>query len=67
MGSGVVQETAAHIAAIRDINLRAFGRPDEAALVDALRRDGLVIASLVAEEHGVGGRVCSSAAFDALS
>lgn len=32
-------ETAADIAAVRDINVAAFGRPDEADLVEALRAD----------------------------
>jgi putative acetyltransferase len=37
------------VAAIRAINQAAFGRPDEAALVDALRQEGAVLVSLVAE------------------
>ncbi|MBZ0266938.1 N-acetyltransferase [bacterium] len=39
--------------AIRDVNRRAFGQPQEAALVDALRRDGAAFVSLVAEADGV--------------
>lgn len=39
-------------AAIRIVNRLAFGREDEAALVDALRNGGYVVASLVAEEAG---------------
>jgi putative acetyltransferase len=35
---------------IRLINQAAFGRPDEADLVDRLRTEGAVLASLVAEE-----------------
>ena len=46
-------ETADDIAAIRAVNTEAFGGPVEAALVDALRRDGLVVASLVADDNGV--------------
>ena len=37
---------------IRRVNEAAFGRPDEAALVDALRGSEAVICSLVAEEAG---------------
>ena len=40
------------IAAVRDVNEQAFGRKDEADLVDALREDALRIASLVAVESG---------------
>lgn len=35
--------------AVRSINEAAFGRPDEADLVDRLRAEGVVLASLVAE------------------
>jgi putative acetyltransferase len=45
-------EVEADHAAIREVNERAFGQPDEAALVDALRRAGGVILSLVAERSG---------------
>ena len=41
-------ETPDDYAAIREVNLAAFGSPLEAALVERLRDDGLVIASLVA-------------------
>lgn len=41
-----------NIAAIREVNRHAFGQPDEAALVDALRNGGHVIASLVADDDG---------------
>lgn len=34
------------------IHAAAFARPDEADLVDGLRRDGVVLASLVAEDAG---------------
>jgi putative acetyltransferase len=43
-------ENAADLDSIRDINRAAFGGEDEAVLVDRLRADGLVIASLVAED-----------------
>ena len=45
-------ETTADHAAIREVNRLAFGREDEARLVDALRDGGYVRASLVAEEDG---------------
>jgi putative acetyltransferase len=45
-------ETEADHAAVRAINERAFGQPGEAALVEALRRAGAVILSLVAERAG---------------
>ena len=38
--------------AIYAVNAAAFGRPDEAKLVDALRGEGVVLASLVAEFAG---------------
>jgi putative acetyltransferase len=40
------------IPAIRIVNERAFGRPAEADLVDALRRNGKAAISLVAEDDG---------------
>lgn len=55
-------ETPTDLAAIYAVNERAFGQPDEADLVDALRRDGDAILSLVAEEEGeVVGHVMLSA------
>jgi len=47
-------ETPADIPAIFEVNLRAFGQPAEATLVDALRRDGDFIPefSLVAVVEG---------------
>ena len=45
--------------AVRNVNERAFRRTDEAALVDVLRDDTLLIASLVAIE----GRVVGHAMF----
>ena len=43
-------ETEADWAAIDDVNRQAFGRVEEATLVRRLRDDGLVVASLVAEQ-----------------
>ncbi|MEP7338340.1 MAG: N-acetyltransferase [Acidobacteriota bacterium] len=40
------------IAVIHQINAQAFGSPAEANLVDALRRNGKAILSLVAEDNG---------------
>jgi putative acetyltransferase len=40
------------ISAIRIANEQAFGRPEEADLVDALRRNGKAAISLVAEDEG---------------
>ncbi len=39
-------------AGVRWVNEAAFGRPDEAILVEALRGSGAVVCSLVAEEAG---------------
>jgi putative acetyltransferase len=39
---------------VHSINAAAFGRPDEADLVDNLRTEGVVLASLVAEIEDVG-------------
>ena len=47
------QEQAIDEDGIRRVNEAAFGRPDEAALVDALRGSEAVICSLVAEVAGV--------------
>ncbi len=38
--------------AVRFINEDAFGRPDEAELIENLRAEGAVLCSLIAEEHG---------------
>ena len=47
--------------AIHSINEASFGRPDEANLVDSLRRDGVILASLVAElERGIVGHILFS-------
>jgi putative acetyltransferase len=44
-------ETDSDHEAVRHVNVLAFGRPDEADLVDRLRIDGAVVASLVAVIH----------------
>jgi putative acetyltransferase len=45
-------EGAGDIVAIRHVNEQAFGRADEADLVDRLRRSGKAVISLVAEADG---------------
>jgi putative acetyltransferase len=45
-------EESGEIAAIRDVNRRAFGQEQEANIIDALRRNGGVLLSLVAASHG---------------
>jgi putative acetyltransferase len=52
-----------HIQGIREVNRQAFGREDEAHLVDALRDGGYAHLSLVAEE---GGRVVGHILFSDL-
>lgn len=44
--------TAADHAAIREVNIAAFGQPDEADLIERLRADGDKVFELVAEEDG---------------
>ena len=56
-------ETDNDIAAIRHVNERAFGRADEADLVDALRERGATVSSLVAE---LSGRVVGHILFSRL-
>ena len=52
-------ESAADHAVVRTVNTRAFGRPGEADLVDALRRTATPFVSLVAEEADrVVGHIC---------
>ncbi len=46
------EEAHGDAAAIRRVNEEAFGRPDEANLVDALRANGAATLSLVAESAG---------------
>jgi putative acetyltransferase len=50
--SEIRDETTADREAIREVNRRAFGGEAEAWLVDRLRDDGLVVASLVAVDAG---------------
>jgi putative acetyltransferase len=46
---------------VRSINEAAFGRPDEAGLIDGLRTDGAVLLSLVAElERRIVGHILFS-------
>lgn len=45
-------ETAGDLAAIREVHRQAFGRPDEAELVDALRAGHHLRLSLVLEREG---------------
>ncbi len=47
------EETPEDHEAIREVNRLAFGGDDEARLVDRLREEGLVVASLVAVEDGL--------------
>ena len=57
----VRSEAAADRAGVRRVNELAFGGADEADLVEALHRDGLVLSSLVAEIDGaVEGHVLFS-------
>jgi putative acetyltransferase len=54
-------ESAADIAAIHTVETAAFGRSDEADLVDALRRAGGELISLVAVVEGeIVGHICFS-------
>ena len=54
-------ESMADATAVRHVNELAFGQPDEADLVDRLRRTGHVVASLVAEiEHTLVGHILFS-------
>lgn len=47
--------------AIRAVNQQAFGRPDEADLVDALQAEGAILLSLVAEADGaIAGHILFS-------
>jgi len=51
-GMNVREETVGDITAIHEVEVAAFGQADEAELVDALRRNGKLVISLIAEEHG---------------
>jgi putative acetyltransferase len=46
------EERPEDIPAIREVNQQAFGRPGEGQLVDALRENGAILASLVAVQEG---------------
>ena len=46
------EERSDDVAAIRDVNNRAFGQTPEANIVDALRSNGAVLESLVATLDG---------------
>jgi putative acetyltransferase len=48
----VRRESADDISAVRAVNEAAFGRAEEADLVDRLRNEGAVLASFVAEQNG---------------
>lgn len=53
MSELLIRPEAAHdVAAIRQVNEKAFGRPAEARLVDALRASGAALLSLIAEHDG---------------
>ena len=55
---GIRSEIPGDAAAIHRVHAEAFGQPDEADLVDALRAAGALRISLVADEEGiVGGHV----------
>jgi putative acetyltransferase len=60
----VREESAADHDTIRDVNRLAFGRDDEARLVDALREVGVARVSLVAE---LGGQVVGHIHFSGLA
>jgi putative acetyltransferase len=51
MSTVIRPETTADHAAVREVNRLAFGREDEARLVEGLRNGGYIRASLVAEER----------------
>lgn len=60
MTLAIREETPADFPAIRAVNEAAFAGAQEADLVDALRRDGDLLLSLVAEDGGVIGHVACS-------
>lgn len=54
-------EVPADIDAVRAVETAAFGRPEEAQLVDLLRTNGAAVISLVAEwEGGIAGHILFS-------
>lgn len=57
----ILPEQPHHREPIRRVNEAAFGRPDEADLIDALRAEGAVLLSLVAEADGqIAGHILFS-------
>lgn len=55
------EERPGEVAAIHTLNVQAFGQPQEADLVDALRRNDGVLLSLVAERnHALVGHILYS-------
>ncbi len=57
------KEAAKDFDAIRRVNEKAFGRSNEADLVDKLRNNGALSVSLVAEDHGeIVGHIAFSSA-----
>ncbi len=58
------QETASDITAVYLVNEQAFGRPDEANLVNKLRAGNKITLSLVAEENG---RIVGHALFSPMT
>ncbi|HEV8132532.1 MAG TPA: N-acetyltransferase [Acidobacteriota bacterium] len=48
----ILEEHPGDVAAIRDVNKRAFGQDQEGNIVDALRSNGAVLLSLVATLNG---------------
>ena len=60
----VRSEESEDCAAVRLVNEQAFGRRDEADLVDRLRNQGAVLASFVAE---IEGRIAGHILFSRMS
>jgi putative acetyltransferase len=57
----VREEQPSDVAAVRDLNDRAFGQSDEGRIVDALRSNGAAMLSLVAIQNGrVAGHILYS-------
>jgi putative acetyltransferase len=63
------QERLDDVEAIRAVNVAAFGRPQEAAIVDALRTNGGIALSLVATlgERIVGHVLYSPVSIDSVT
>jgi predicted N-acetyltransferase YhbS len=58
--SAIRPEAAGDVTAIRRVHVEAFGRRDEADLVDALRLAGALRVALVAVDGAVVGHVAIS-------